>query len=69
MRVEFVLKILLTEKEPQTLAAEVVGCSPDNWPTVWLSPDGSMQHRLKTNEILDDYLNKDLVHLGDSSVT
>lgn len=51
------------------MAAEVVGCSPDNWPTVWLSPDGSMQHRLKTNEILDDYLNKDLVHLGDSSVT
>ena len=46
-----------------------MGCSPDNWPTVWLSPDGSMQHRLKTNEILDDYLNKDLVPLGDSSIT
>ena len=33
-----------------------VGGSPDNWPTMWVRPDGQLEHRGKTNELLTDDL-------------
>ena len=59
--------MIIKKDMPTTIAASVAHGSPDNWPTVWQSPDGKMQHRLKTNEMLQDYLmNQDLLHLGDT---
>ena len=54
----------MKEKETKSVAGSATGIAPENWPTVWLSPDGVMQHRQKTNEMLEDYLNKDLHHVG-----
>ena len=65
-RVSALSKNRMKEKEIATVAGGVVGTAPENWPTVWLEPGGIMQHRQKTNEMLEDYLNKDLDHLGSS---
>lgn len=56
-------KLLNLDRDQSTSALGVTGCAPENWPTVWLQPNGNMQHRLKINEMLSDYLNKDLSHL------
>ena len=42
--------------------------SPKNWPTVWVRDNGQLEHRERTQELLEDYLNKDLSHLKNHQI-